>query len=152
MKTIVNILLACILAMVVIGTASAGTIQLWANEVEIAGDTKTVAPDENGNITFTAVVGGWDVGTKYMWAISSTDGTTNFVEFGITNDKPYIISKTIHVNVGSTYMFTVASDYCEVTGKTIAGTVQATPEPTTMAMTAIGLLAVLGFVFRRKEE
>jgi len=154
MKTIVNILLACMLTMVVIGTASAGSIQLSANEVRISGLTKAVAPDENGEIEFTAKLKGWPVGTNYSWTIFDTCKEKTYYYKGITDAKPYIVSEKISVEPGCEYIFTVnCLDWnAQQKGKTIAGTVQITPEPATIAMTAIGLFAVLGFVFKRRED
>ena len=160
MKTIVNILLACMLALVVIATASAGSIQLFANGVEMAGDTVTVAPDENGNITFTGKLFGWEDGTSYRWTLDDVCEDEFYRgngSIGSDNTKanPCIVSKEISVTPDCEYTFMVRCVEwveSEKQGKTIAGTVQATPEPTTIAMTAIGLLAVLGFVFRRRKD
>ncbi|RLE40419.1 hypothetical protein DRJ16_07175 [Candidatus Woesearchaeota archaeon] len=155
MKMIRIGLVGVLLMMVVMPAVAAYNITIYMDRGdgwEVAEDGTNYEVGANTECRFKANYSGWGSGTIYAFDV---ENNTTWIggESGTSSTGTWetgVVTYTI--SLGETVFVEAAA--ADVTNKHIsvtASTVTGVPEPTTLALTALGMLGVLGFVRRRRE-
>lgn len=161
MKTIMKILIIGMLAVLFVTPATAAaeptpSITIWVDSgfgyVEIE-DEGTCVVEANSTCTFKAEYNNMPQNIGCGFEISNESGLITYLAT-LSDGSTVIVLEYpgYELSEGEAVTLEAAVMGYGVGILVVEGDIQQTPEPTTIAMTAIGLLAVLGFVFRRKED
>lgn len=153
---LIGLLAMMMLAAPAIATAPSIDIQMstdgGANWESITGIVKEGVVD--ADYIFRAVYTDYDGSTYILSGYSDINSPSPYdTETGLINSNPFT-TPTLASNTfesGETLTITATAVGAGVVEGAV-GAVQEVPEPTTIAMTAIGILGVLGFVFLRRER
>ncbi|VUT27458.1 MAG: hypothetical protein SYNGOMJ08_00002 [Candidatus Syntrophoarchaeum sp. GoM_oil] len=155
MKIIREAILVGVLVMMLVAPAVAADITVYmdiGNGWEVAEDSNQYKVDADTECKFKANYSGWGSGTMYAFDVAN-DSTWIGGENGISSTDTWetaVVTYTISLDE-TVFVEAAAANFVKgisVTSSTITGV----PEPITIAMTTIGILGVLGFVRRRREE
>ena len=156
MKMISRMVLVGVLLMMVVMPAVAADITIYmdiGNGWEVAEDSHQYQVGANTECRFKASYSGWGSGTTIYAFDVENDTTWIGGENGIKSTDTWetgVVTYTISLDE-TVFVEAAAANFAKKKISVTASTVTGVPEPTTLALTALGMLGVLGFVRRRRE-
>ena len=128
----------------------------WEGWTNISGQQHTVSIGKE--VKFRANFTGYG-GATGMLIVNSTDLSTNSTTIKIIEGSPYYLNDSVYplnYTITSTENILITALVVDLSDpikcRCASSNVIPLPEPLTMALTAIGLLAIIGFIWNRKEK
>ncbi|OFV68407.1 MAG: membrane protein containing PEP-CTERM bacterial domain protein [Candidatus Syntrophoarchaeum caldarius] len=152
----IRMALVGVLLMMLVMPAVATDITIYmdiGNGWEVAENSHQYQVDANTECRFKANYSGWGSGTMYVFNVTNSSAWIGG-ESGTSSTDTWetgVVTYTISLDE-TVFVEAAAANFAKKKISVTASTVTGVPEPTTLALTALGMLGVLGFVRRRREE